>query len=341
MRPDKRSGKFIMIHRNGDPSDPMLPVGWFYFAVAPVLPFLLGTGVMQLFVPATSLDLDSALIRQSVAFSHLGGWLTYASAVCFQLATCAGAIFFHLICIRKLDVAVRRGAYRILIIALSFGIVVMALVWITKAAPYQLTYDVIRRLLLLSPGLPKHFASEGFFLGQSRMLYTAILPLAMGAGLVALAAAFGAALSVPDEVQRSDWEARFAERVLQLQSSFQASSLVLVTSTVALMLMVQLPVGLADESTREALSRFALGLTVYWSSIMTLTLFAVFVPPLVALRREASNHYRASGIEQTFGEWIGQRKYFSVKQHLTNLATMLAPVLVGPVGTLVESMLGS
>ena len=46
----------------------------------------------------------------------------------------------------------------------------------------------------------------------------------------------------------------------------------------------------------------------------------------------------AAGNSQTLDEWFGEREHLSVKRNLTNLATVLAPVLVGPIGSMAQSM---
>ncbi len=329
-----------------DASDGQLGAGWVVYAVAPALPFLLGTGILQFLAPSEPLDHIEFLefSDRAVAYSHLGDLLTYGAAVLLQMSICVGVITLQLWHFRKLSVTARRTTYRVMLLAIVLAVGVFTLIWIVKAAPYLLTYNTIRQLMLLSPGWPAEFAADGdqgILLGQSRMYYACLVPFVLGALVVAIVAALGAAVAAADSITRADWESAFAERVTQLQNSFQASSLVLVASTVALMLFVQLPARLLSESASEVLSRFGLGLTLYWGVVMTLTLFATFAPPVIALHKEAIGQHRASDCTQPLGQWLSERGNLSVKRQIANLATMLAPIMVGPVGVLLQSILGS
>ncbi len=115
----------------------------------------------------------------------------------------------------------------------------------------------------------------------------------------------------------------------------------LVVTTVTLMLFLQLPAGLLDEPGANSINRYALGMTVFWGAVMTLTLVAIFLPSVLAFRGEASRHLRATQAEQTLSQWLDERGHLSVRRQLANLATMLAPIIVGPLGSLLQSTLGA
>lgn len=338
------------------------PVGWFGYAIVPVVPFMLGAGIMQLSapwqlggVPADGLTsgrmnldvlrhLNVSTIDASVAaFSHLGDQLTYAAAAFLQMMTCAVVIVFQLQHLRELKGAIRRDTCRILVGTMLLTLGVLALIHVTMAAPYQLSYLMIRQLLLLSAGWPEQFAADGpggILFSQSRLFYASLVPFTLGAIAVALMTASVAAIATADGDPKKEWETEFAKRVAQLQNFFRMSSVVLVASAVALMLFVQLPIGLMDEASATAIAKFAQGLTVYWGSVMTLTLVAVFLLPVISLHREARAYYSKTETDKSFTEWLNDRGQLSVKRHLANLATMLAPVLVGPIGALMQSLFG-
>ena len=336
----------LPMNETNDGPDVQRNAGWIFYGVAPVLPLLIGAGLLQFLTPPEPLNGVETLelSEQAAGFSHLGDLLTYGAAALLQMSICIGVITLQAWFFRKLSTAARRTAYRVMLLAIALAAGIFTLIWVTKSAPYMLTYNVTRQVMLLSPGWPAEFAADGdkgILLGQSQMFYACLVPFVLGAMVVAIVAALGAAVAGPDNMRRADWESVFSERVAQLQRSFQASSLVLVASTISLMLFVQLPSRLLSESGSESLSRFGLGLTLYWGVVMTLTLFATFAPPVIALYREAIEQHHALEPNQSFGQWLSERGDLSVKRQISNLGTMLAPIMVGPVGVLIQSVLGS
>lgn len=329
-------------------SEALLPAGWHLYVAAAILPFLFGVLIMQLFGVAGPGGIEALVTAAAgdgdgvaAGLAHLGDRLTYAAASYIQLATCAAVLLLDWVYLRRQTTETRRACVRLLLVIVVVGAGVAALVRVTDAAAYALTYDLTRRLLLSIDGLPGAFADGGFFLEQSRMLFSAALPFVTGALVVAFGAAVGAAESTPVDADDPDWERHFDERFRRLQNVFRASSLVLVTSAVSLMLFLKLPAPLMSAPGDEAVARFALGLTVYWGVVMTLTLLALFLPPYLALRREAVRRHQTTGVGQDLEAWLDERQHRPVKRHLANLATVLAPILVGPVGSLAQSMLGA
>lgn len=354
-----------------------LPFAWGWFAIAPVLPFILGVGILQFCAPwqiggvfvdenaviasqgyyvsangEPERDLNGELLKllnvgakseATVAFSHLGDQLTYSAAALFQMMTCAVVIILQVRFLSKLNDPVRNTSIRILFLTMTLALAVVSLIDVTKAATFQYSFLTIQQLLRYVPGFPAQFAADGgggILFSQSRLFYAALLPFFLGAIAVGVMSASSASIAERDHNSGKVWEANFAARLTQLQNFFRMSSGVLVASAIAFMLFVQLPVGLMNEATAPAIAKFAQGLTVYWGSVMTLTLVAVFALPVIALRGEARIHYSTTQTDQAFNEWLNERGHLSVKRHLANLATMLAPVLVGPVGALVHSMFG-
>jgi hypothetical protein len=325
-----------------------LPAGWPHYLAAAILPFVLGVLVMQLFGGAEPGAIESLVTAAAAGvdgtapgLAHLGDRLTYGAASYVQLATCAAVLFVFWGYLADQPAATRHACLRLLLIILVVGALVAGLVRVTDAAAYALTYDLTRRLLLGVAGLPEAFADGGFFLEQSRMFFASALPLVTGVLVVAFGAAVGAAEATPGDAAEPDWERRFDERLRRLQNAFRGSSLVLVTSAVSLMLFLKLPAPLMDAPEDEAVTRFALGLTVYWGAVMTLTLLALFLPPYLALRREAMRRHEGAGLGQDLEAWLDERQHRPVRRHLADLATLLAPILVGPVGSLAQSLLGA
>lgn len=362
-------------HLDKSPKRP--PIGWAWFAIIPVVPFMLGAGLMQLSAPwqlggTTVGDIDvnkmseyhvlvdgkpskkanedllkllgvESVSEKTIVFSHLGDQLTYGAAAMLQMMICTGVIVFQARHLWQSNNDVRKYAYCMLSTSL-LTVGIMTLVHVTKSAPYQLTYLTIRELLLLCPGWPEQLAADGdggILFGQSRLFYSSMIPFALGAVAAALMTATAAAIALADNGSDEDWEVAFSVRVAYLQNAFRMASVVLVASTIALMLFVKLPVGLMEEATAAAISHYAQGLTVYWGAIMSLTLIAVFALPVISMLREARFHYDSTNANQTFSVWLKERSHLSVKRHVANLATMMAPVLVGPVGALMQTVFGS
>ncbi|AGA89398.1 hypothetical protein Thimo_0546 [Thioflavicoccus mobilis 8321] len=325
----------------------LLPVAWPLYLAAAILPFVLGVLIMQFLagslpggiealIPVALGDDDGAVDE----LAHLGDLLTYGAAFFIQVATCAVVLQLHWSSIRTQTPETGTACIRLLLLILAVGAGVATVVRVTDAAAYALTYDLTRGLLLSVDGLPESFAAGNYFLGQSRMFFSAAMPFLIGVLVVAFGAAAGAAESTPTDTAAPEWERCFGERFERLQNAFRGSSLVLVTSAVSLMLFLQLPAPSMSESYGEAVSRFALALTVYWGVVMTLTLLALFLPPYLAMRREAIRRHEIAGTNQDLEKWLDERQHRPMRRHLANLATLLAPILVGPVGSLAQSIMG-
>lgn len=325
----------------------LFPTGWSLYLGAAILPFVLGVVVMQFFagylpggiealVAAVEPEGDGA----SNGLGHLGDRLTYGASFLIQVTTCAVVLYLHWGSVRSQAPEARKACVRLLLLILAVGAAVAAVVRLSDSAAYSLTYDLTRSLLLKVNGLPEAFAAGGYLLGQSQMFFSAAMPFLVGALVVAFGAAAGAAESTPTDTDAPDWEHRFGERLQRLQNAFRSSSLVLVTSAISLMLFLKLPAPLMSASDGEAISRFASALTVYWGVVMTLTLLALFLPPYLTMRQEAIRRHEAAGARQDLEKWLDERQHRPMRRHLANLATLLAPVLVGPIGSLAQSVLG-
>ncbi|NBC49403.1 MAG: hypothetical protein GVY22_15805 [Gammaproteobacteria bacterium] len=325
----------------------LFPTGWPLYLAASILPFVLGVLIMQFFAGNLPGGIEALVAAAECGdagavngLAHLGDRLTYGASFFIQVATCTVVLYLLWGSIRSLAPEARTACVHLLLLILAVGAGVGAVVRLSGAAAYALSYDLPRSLLLEVHGLPEAFAAGDFLLGQSRMFFAAAMPFLVGTLVVAFGAAAGAAESIPTDTAAPDWERRFGERFQRLQNAFRSSSLVLVTSAISLMLFLKLPAPLMGPSEGEAISRFASALTVYWGVVMTLTLLALFVPPYLAMRQEAISRHQIADTQQDLERWLDERQHRPLKRHLANLATLLAPVLVGPVGSLVQSVLG-
>jgi hypothetical protein len=278
--------------------------------------------------------------------AHLGDRFTYAAMAYVQLATSLAVIGYYWLCLRELDHARRRGAYRILAVTVVCAGIAVVLLRSLHGAAYVLTFQNIRDLLRQTAvthdfSLPAyHVPAIPYLEDITPIAVIAGLPFLFGVLAIIAAVPVGAAVATFQLIEDGEWRVTFAERVAMLQGAFYALSIVLVTSTVALMLFFQLPAEIASDEGRVALLRYARGLTVFWGAVMTLTLLAVFTLPVLALRSQARTRYRSVGELREFNTWFAEQVPVSLKRQLANLATMLAPVIVGPLGSLLQALFG-
>jgi hypothetical protein len=321
----------------------LLPPRWLLFAAVPLLPFVGAAAALQFVAPP---PLDPAAYAgafqkgPAALTAHFGDRLSYATLVYLQLVACLAVLGYYGLCLRELDPARRRGAVRVLAATVGFALLAMAPVRALGSAAYAVTFQNIRDLLQQAA------VTQDFTLPAYRLAGIEFTPIAIVSGLAFLLGILAVIAAVPVAAATATfapgadaaWQARFAERMRLLQHAFYALSIVLVTSTLALMLFFQLPAALASGAEQLGLQRYARGLTVFWGATMTMTLMAVFVPPLLALRAAARARHRAAGLSQDFDRWLAEHAPLSVQRQLANLAAMLGPIMVGPLGTVVQSV---
>ena len=311
------------------------------------MPFV-GASIVLEFVAPNTLSVDAAFTAGAAAKSgHLGDRLTYAALAYVQFTTCLLVIGFYIFRLCRLDRARRAGALRLLAVTALCAAAAVAVVRSLQGAAYAVTYVNVRDLLartdaandLTTPFFS--FGSVPYLVDVTRISIIGGIPFLMGVIAVVLAVPVGAAAASFPDSEPEDWKREFAERVKCLQESFYALSVVLVTSTVAIMLFFQLPAEIAVDGDRDGLLRYARGLTVFWGATMTLTLLASFAPAMLELRRRAREQHGAVASRRDFGEWFAEQVPITVRRQVANLATMLAPLMVGPLGGLLQAMFGS
>ncbi|MDX1431778.1 MAG: hypothetical protein R3286_04950, partial [Gammaproteobacteria bacterium] len=316
-----------------------LPPGWPWFAVVVVLPFV-GASLVLEFVAPEALKLAGfagAFVEGPGAeVGHLGDRLTYAALAYVQIAATVVVIGFYAYRLIGLDRERRTGALRLLGVTALSAVAAVAVVRSLQGAAYAVTYLNVRDLLRLT-GATGDFTKSFFsfeavpYLAEvTRISIAGGIPFALGVAAVILAVPVAAAAASFPTDEPEDWKGEFAARIKWLQESFYALSVVLVTSTVAIMLFFQLPAEIALETHRDGLLRYARGLTVFWGATMTLTLLAAFAPALLVLRRRAERRHEAVAASREFGEWLAEQVPTTARRQIANLAAMLGPLAVGP-----------
>jgi len=319
-----------------------LPPGWPWFGVIAVLPFALAAIALE-FVAPTGLDVElyrGALARSpAAAISHMGDRLTYATMAYVQFASALIVIGIYVHQYIQLDPARRAGVWRLLLVTVLSVAIPVFFVRHLELSAYIVTYVDVRDMLRLAKFT--HDFTMPFTGETTRLSLISDPPFIFGALAVMFAVPVGAAAASFPKEEPQDWKRELAERVHSLQRAFYALSIVLVTSTLALMLFLQLPAQIAESAFRAELFRFAHGLTLFWGATMTLTLIAIFAPAMIALRQYAKQLHGTVASSTNFGEWFSDHLPTTARRQIANLGAMLAPLLVGPLGSLVQTVFAS
>lgn len=315
---------------------PMLP---------PVLPLLGAAALLQFLAPAGMTPeafAKSLLGGEGLAARHLGGRLSYSAVVYIHLAVCAGAVFFFWEQIQGAGEAARRRVG--IAVAVEALVVLGSLAALSRAglAAYDLTYFNIRALFAKAAA-GMDFLESALWPGFSKLAAAVFVPTAFG--VVAVIAAAGAA-SLAMRGPPGESPERFRDRIQQLQQSFLFLSAVLVSSTLAASLFFHLPAEMfafaAKSAQKGALLDYARGLTLFWGAVYTLTLLAVYVPPALILRERMRAFARERDGKRTPSEyrsWLAEHKLaFSIKESLGNVFALLAPLIAGPVGSILQAL---
>lgn len=310
---------------------------WLALAFAPVLPLACASIVLELATPSSSTQWFSALAGQaSLPIDHFGDWLALVTVAFLQMMTCVGVLVWQTQHIRALEPERRKHVQRTVAVVCILGAAVLLASRLLDSASYQLTYDTIRTLMLDSSA---RVLGEAYLLGQSRLFFVTMVPFLFGVAVTALAT--GLAVGMYTQLPRNPKalsESFLAQALQQLKRSFNALAAVLVASTLLLSLYLQLPIGTLDAKSALALQNYALAMTLFWGATMTLTLFAIFLPTTIALHRSARDRFAGSGDDIGYAAWLESQGFGALKQQLTHVATALAPLMIGPLGSLFQSL---
>ena len=235
------------------------------------------------------------MTRNIEDFIHFEGLMIYVSVASFHVVLCVLTILYCSFQIRQLHKAVQARTWSLLGLLLLL-LIVAILVARTDQTAVQLTYRNTCELLKQAE-VAVHIMPPDCRSGAPSLLaWLAILPFVSGivAAVFATAVASLAAEPLP-ETPESAWRSAFASRARTLQRVFYVVSLVLVTSTISIMLFLQLPLALAaDYPTKLAVTGHAQGMTVFWGTVFTLTLVMMFAPSAFLLLKTARQYEKRS-----------------------------------------------
>lgn len=276
---------------------------------------------------------------------HWGDLLTYgAVALLLHLTLCLCAIGALASWILRLAGKQRSLALRALGLALLLvlGLILVSYVWDDDLALILISFKSVCELLVqaeLGTGLvDRCFGADN----ESPLTLLAWLPTFAGMATVVFAIAVAASLVVPPgESDEAAWRAAFQQRSQRLQHLLYGLSAVLVTSTLSIVLFAALPVSLiADETSRAAAASYARGLGAFWGVVFTMTLIAAVLPAALLLFRLAKRHRAILGGAEDYEDWLHSQIYPSARRQLGNAAILLAPLIAGPAGGLLEKAFG-
>jgi hypothetical protein len=328
----------------------------FWLPLLPMLPLLLA---IVLLAPLIEPDAELAFLREGLAFIdeplrsyvHLGDMLSYHALAAFHSLLCLGVVTTFALWILRLPGARRQGALIFLAVML---VLIVALGLYLKAAAndvilVQLGYKAVCQMLDAA-ALPTTLvpAGECFSAGISHLTWLAWVPTFSGIGATAFAAAFayGSVRGLPPRRSadnETEWRAGLDARVQALQKAVYLLSAVLVSSTVTITLFAHLPVGLLPGGTGSlaaAVAKYATGLSTFWGALFSITLVATFAMPALRLLGRAYGRETVARDSDELSAWLQEHVFQSLKRQLATVFSLLAPLLVGPLSSLLSSVGG-
>ena len=331
---------------------PPSPTKGLWLSALPVLPLALATVLVSTLVAEPGAELsfleiapEHYLAKPLIDYRHLGDMLTYIALASVHCVLCLGVVAYFLRKISALPAEQRRHALVFFCGAavLTAGLIVYFALNPNRDALVLLGYKAI--CLALEPAdLATALVEDCFAPGNlSPLTLAAWIPTFAGMATIVFAATFtyanACALPAPDE---PSWRATVEQRTKALQRSVYALSAVLVSSTITITLFAHLPVALfADKSElARALSHYASGLSTFWWALFSLTLIATFAAPTFLLLHRAYSRDAAAGALEDLHAWLHEHVFVSLRKQFMNAASLLAPLLVGPLSSLFSSLAG-
>jgi hypothetical protein len=358
----KQQNSILLSERKNAPR--VLPIVLLLSVVIPALPFFFSIATLSFFIDPSAVAKDifvKQLFANTIEYIdqplktliHLSDLLTYLSILSVHTISCITVIGFFLYQIHQLpDALIRRSYFCMSMTAVSWF--VFAYIIKSHANELMLTqlgYKSICVLLaqadlqtsLVWPDPGGGNTGEACFLPKpTRLVWLAYTPILLGILAIISASAFtGVLASEPIPPDDEHWRPNFLARIKILQKSFYLLSLVLVTSTLTILLFTSLPLELlADATLKAALNKFINGITAFWGGLFTATLFATFAPAAFLFFTQAVNHQKQSTTPSDLREWLHESVFVSIKKQMINALLMIAPMLIGPLGNLLQNLSG-
>ena len=337
---------------------PIFPLRDAWLPALPVLPLLLSAVLFSWLIdPAAELDFLQFervhfVPRPQREYVHLGDMLAYYSLGAFHTLLCIVVITTFALWIRRLP-ARQAAAGAIFLGGVCLVVVAVSLFFYEEADRQVLTQLGFKAIcqVLAAAELPTGLAAPEQCFAEndiSRLTLLAWIPTFSGMGAVAIAAAFAyantAALPVARDKHDTGWREALDRRVKALQRGIYLLSAVLVSSTVTITLFAHLPTGLVADSEElalaKAMSKYATGLSTFWGALFSITLIASFAVPALRLLGQAYGTAEGAADSAELRSWLHEHVFQSLKRQLATVLSLLAPLLVGPLSSLLSSFSG-
>lgn len=324
-----------------------------WLTLIPLLPLITLTIFLSWLIDPTEylnflkLDESQFLAKPGRDYIHLGDMLSYYALASFHVFVCISVICYFLYLVRSLP---KREYLKsiVFLVGISMLAVVLVICFALFAEDIVLVQLGFKAtcMAIEAAKLPTQLVGGGCFKqgDVSKLSLLAWIPTFSGMAAVIFAAAFayGNAGGLPS-FDDPEWRSVVDRRTKALQRSVYVLSTVLVSSTITITLFAHLPTGLlkGGDGLAKAVSEYALDLSTFWGALFSLTLVATFAAPAFRLLRQAYGYEAVTREPADLRAWLHEHVFVSVKKQLVNVVSLLAPLLVGPLSSLLSSLAGT
>jgi len=338
----------------------LFPPYLFLFILIPMLPFLFGLTSLSFFIDPSAVSEDITFIEKLLTIdigyvehtlktlNHIANIFNYLSITAVHSILCLIVIGFFLYKTSNLPPILIRRTYLYLATMIFMFLTVSYLVHLfaNNLMLTQLGYKSICILLskaelqtsIISSNVEACFQTDKY----SKLVWLAWTPAILGMLAIIVASAFTTVMaseSIPSDDEQ--WRSIFLARIKLLQKSLYLLSMVLITSTVSIYQFSSLPLDLlTNQPFKSSLMSFINGLTAFWGAMFTATLFATFTPAALLFLRHTRAHMNRTTVSHSFGQWLYESVFVSIKKQMMNSLVMIAPMLVGPLSHLLQNLSG-
>lgn len=338
----------------------LFPPYLFWFMLIPMLPFLFGLTSISFFIEPSSASEGITFIEKLLTINigyvdptlktlnHISNMFNFLSITAVHGILCLIVIGFFLYKTRSLPPILIRRTYLYMAIMFFMFLTVLYIVHLlaNDLMLTQLSYKSTCILLskaelqtsIIGPNVEACFLTDEY----SKLVWLAWAPSTLGILAMIVASAFTTVMaseSIPSDDKQ--WRSIFLARIKLLQKSLYLLSMVLITSTVSTYQFSSLPLDLlTNQPFKSSLMSFINGLTAFWGAMFTATLFAAFTPAALLFLRHTRAHQKRTTVSHSFGQWLYESVFVSIKKQVMNSLVMIAPMLVGPLSHLLQNLSG-
>lgn len=226
---------------------------------------------------------------------------------------------------------------RLLLVA-GVGVALCALGLVALAFSAQ-TKDMLYRAVFAFTffTLERSQRFDAGFLGRVHTIIVIMNVLAVTVPVIAILAAAGT-LAEPEKGQQITPKF-FATQMRNLTEVLNAGSALLVSGILHMDAWLRWPASLVlDTRAQDAVQGAALSITLFWGATFTLVLIATYGPAASYLGMQARELLQQNVYRSTYpdpDQWLKERGLsFTLGEQLPQFGVMLAPLLAGPIGSL-------